>query len=138
MRSAVLLVAVVAVTMVHAHLCVLNPAQRGGPHTITMVADPWCKLTTGPCGGQSAEAGSVEYHRNDNVTIAFQKNQDHWTSATPGYFSVGFATAPGEPFTELARIPDTATPALTVYETQVTLSYVFCCPSVPTSLPPTL
>ncbi len=103
------------------HVCILNPNQRGGPHTITAAADPWCKLTTGPCGGQAPEVGLIQYHRNDTVTIAWQKNQDHWAAATPGYFSVGFATGPSAPITELARIPDSATPSLTVYETQVVL-----------------
>ncbi len=120
LARSVMVVAAMAVA-VSAHLCILNPAQRGGPHTITAAADPWCKLTTGPCGGQAAEAGSVEYHHNDTVTIAWQKNQDHWTAATPGYFSVGFAAAPGDSFTELLRVPDTNAPSLSVFEAQVVL-----------------
>ncbi len=105
---------------------------------------------TGPCGGQAPEAGSVEYHLNSTVTIAWTKNQDHWDAASPGmppphshthpfpcrllasllillrlslclsgYFSVGYATAPNQPFTELTRIADSATPSLSIYEAAI-------------------
>lgn len=69
--------------MVQAHVCLLSPQQRGGPHTITAAADPWCKLLDGPCGGASPEDPVVQYRRNDTLTVVWQKNQDHWQAQQP-------------------------------------------------------
>jgi len=103
-----------------AHLCILAPPQRGGPHPITGPADPWCKLEAGPCGGQAPDTkGRVAYRVGTNVTVAFQKNVNHFNSNMPGLYVVQFAMHPDAEFTELARVADTNDPALTVYEASV-------------------
>jgi len=105
---------------VFAHVCMLDPPQRGGAHSIVVNADPWCKLLTGPCGGFAPDSeGLVMYRVNETITVAFQKNQNHWNQANPGYFSLSFAPDPASPFTELSRVADTNSSDLALYEMQV-------------------
>ena len=48
------LMALAAVVVVEAHMCLMAPPQRGGAVTLTG-KDPRCRLTTAPCGGAGPE-----------------------------------------------------------------------------------
>nr|KAG5698608.1 hypothetical protein BaRGS_027119 [Batillaria attramentaria] len=55
-----------------------------------------------------------------NFTVVFQKNLDHFDSASPGYWSVSIGKESGT-LKELFRTADTATPSLTVYSANITI-----------------
>ena len=70
-----------------AHLCLLSPAQRGSLTMVNNVAAADCYLMTSPCGGRSMDDVRLYLRAGQNFTVVFQKNADHWSSATPGDFT---------------------------------------------------
>ncbi|XP_067928604.1 uncharacterized protein [Watersipora subatra] len=105
---------------VSAHICLLNPHQRGSMSGINKPAADDCILTTGPCGGRDMDSYLV-LKRESNYTVIFQKNLDHYTQATPGYFSISFSSDEGQTFEEAMKIPDMGEPSLHLYIQEVTL-----------------
>ncbi|KAL3858566.1 hypothetical protein ACJMK2_008885 [Sinanodonta woodiana] len=102
-----------------AHLCLLNPMQRGSESGINKAGATDCLLMTAPCGGRMKGTG-ITLTGGQRYTVVFQKNLDHWTKATPGNFVISFGMESGQ-LTSLATVPDHGEPSLTLYEQEVTI-----------------
>lgn len=126
-KTCLLLVALVAFSAVtEAHLCLFWPNQRGSLTGFNKAEATDCGLQTGPCGQR--ETGPIAGHSMTvgyNNTITFQKNQNHYNATSPGNFTVAIAYRNNpqrqSDFFHLASIPDTDTPALTMYTLPVEL-----------------
>lgn len=106
-----------------AHVCLLNPMQRGGVNSsdLNTVGAPACFQLNGPCGASNGSHPNVEI-RPHNYWVVWQKNQDHWFPSAPGLFAIDVALKldPVEAdFKNLATVPDTATPSGYVYSQKV-------------------
>jgi len=122
-----LLALLVIVAHCSAHICLTNPPQRDNIPETLQPGDPSCAITTGPCGATPQGPPKLYYKGGTLIRVSFQKNLDHWNSATPGSFEILFTEHPTANFHPLLKIPDTATPSLTLYNENVTL------PATPTS-----
>jgi len=113
-----------------AHVCLLYPLQRGNITNINQAGDKECYLvntaTNAPiCGSDSPikpEIPKLVLEGGSMVTFVWQKNLNHWVANVPGNFTVFLIDELfPEMITTLASIPDTNTPALTIYSTTVQL-----------------
>lgn len=110
------------VAICSAHLCILEPKQRGSISGINNPGTDDCILIHGPCGGRPAETPTTIYKDNGNYTVIFQKNLDHYNKAAPGYFAV---TLMSSSFTKvLAHVSDAGEKSLTLYEPSISLATV--------------
>eukprot|EP01121_Diplochlamys_sp_Union-15-3_P000395 TRINITY_DN1036_c0_g1_i1.p1 TRINITY_DN1036_c0_g1~~TRINITY_DN1036_c0_g1_i1.p1 ORF type:complete len:154 (+),score=40.38 TRINITY_DN1036_c0_g1_i1:41-502(+) len=107
-----------------AHLCLISPKQRGPIDNINKPLDPECFFLDGPCGSSPATTPTVEYNGGENVTIIFQKNENHWNSTNPGSFNIAVQTSANGPFQQIWTIPDENTPHLTLYSASVIIPAV--------------
>mmetsp|Transcript_2034 Transcript_2034/g.7359 ORF Transcript_2034/g.7359 Transcript_2034/m.7359 type:complete len:180 (+) Transcript_2034:84-623(+) len=121
-----LVLLVLFATIAECHLCLFWPPQRGELDGYNKVEADDCGLQTGPCGGRAT--GPIEGHTmavGANNTITFQKNQNHYNATEPGNFSfaIAYRSNPQQQhdFIDLGSIPDTDTPALTMYTVPVEL-----------------
>ncbi|VDI02009.1 Hypothetical predicted protein [Mytilus galloprovincialis] len=72
-----------------AHLCLLEPHQRGSMADPLTPANPDCHLRTAPCGGRDADAKpSASYQKGTNVAVTWQKNFSHYNQKNPGIMEV--------------------------------------------------
>ncbi|XP_033640214.1 uncharacterized protein LOC117300637 [Asterias rubens] len=115
-----------------AHICLLNPNQRGSLEGLNKEEADVCGYVTEPCGGQDQEKPLIGIRKGSDYTVVFQKNKSHFTTysngtSTKGYFEIGFWTK--QQCKVLLRIPDTDTPSLYIYEATVTM------PDGPVGLP---
>ncbi|KAL3858565.1 hypothetical protein ACJMK2_008883 [Sinanodonta woodiana] len=108
------------VAVCSAHLCLINPIQRGSETGINKPGAADCLLLTAPCGGRSKDKAGVTLTGGQSFTVVFQKNLDHWIKATPGNFVISFGMEGGQ-LTTLATVMDNGEPSLTLYETVVTI-----------------
>lgn len=110
------------VAIASAHVCLLQPLQRGSLNGLNTVGTPDCGLTTGPCGGRHAEQPKQILKSGSEYTIVFQKNRDHYASNATGFFHISYEKA-GHfgSFRTLAKIPDTSSPSLTLFSHTVRL-----------------
>jgi len=97
-----------------AHLCLMNPVQRGDLAGYEEPAATDCYLTTGPCGGKGMGPPVLFALAGTNFTILFQKNLDHFYAPAPGNFTISFSYD-GMDFFEVGSMPDTSAPSLTYY-----------------------
>ena len=89
MRTTILILFFSAVFLgsCQAHMCLLSPAQRGSMTMFNKAASGDCHLMTSPCGGRAMDDVRLYLRAGQNFTVVFQKNLDHWNSATPGDFT---------------------------------------------------
>ncbi len=107
-----------------AHVCLLNPHQRGTLQGFNSEEADACGYLTEPCGKQAVEKPSIEIRKGSDYTVVFQKNKSHFTTysngtSTNGFFEIGFWTA--KQCKVLLKIPDTNTPSLYLYASSVTM-----------------
>ncbi|XP_022104550.1 uncharacterized protein LOC110986722 [Acanthaster planci] len=122
MKAAVVMVCLVAVAS--AHLCLLNPHQRGSMKGINVKEADDCGLLVKPCGNRTQEKPGIQIKGGSPYTVVFQKNLNHFETfpngtVTNGYFEISFWTS-----TEchiLGKVDDGATPSLTLYSPVVTM-----------------
>jgi hypothetical protein len=89
MRSVMILLA--AVGDVSAHICILEPPQRGNL-SVTTPGDPSCYRRTNYCGGIPApKAPTTTLVAGSTSVIRFQQNLNHWYPPNPGYLDVSIA-----------------------------------------------
>ena len=70
-----------------AHMCLINPTQRGSMKMLNVHAASDCILLTSPCGGRPTDDIRMYLRAGQNFTVTFQKNADHWKSGSPGDFT---------------------------------------------------
>jgi len=108
-----------------AHLCLINPTQRGSMKGLNTKGSDDCLRLKSPCGGMNPpKEPQVLYRAGSNITVTFQKNLDHFISTSPGYFiiNIGPKSSQGKgDMKELARVPDTSDPSLSLYSVPITL-----------------
>ncbi|XP_060080287.1 uncharacterized protein LOC132559685 [Ylistrum balloti] len=105
-----------------AHLCLLNPRQRGSLTGYNKAAADDCYLTTGECGGRMSDSNNMAFFkRGMNYTVVLQKNLDHHNSTDPGSFVVSLHHNTDISFytRTLATIPDTDAPSLSLYTADI-------------------
>ncbi|KAF6017739.1 hypothetical protein EB796_023940 [Bugula neritina] len=121
-QHAILIVFSCALT-VSCHLCLINPHQRGSMSGLNKVASDDCILLASPCGGRSPQtSGVLKLKAESNYTVIFQKNLDHFSANSPGYFSVSFGLDDmASSFKEVARVSDMGEPSLHLYSVDVKL-----------------
>ena len=73
-----------------AHICSIDPPQRGD-FSITTPGDPSCYRRTPYCGGIDVEAPKKTYIAGEETTFTFQQNLNHWNWSHPGHFEIGIA-----------------------------------------------
>eukprot|EP01130_Rhizamoeba_saxonica_P008966 TRINITY_DN3634_c0_g1_i1.p1 TRINITY_DN3634_c0_g1~~TRINITY_DN3634_c0_g1_i1.p1 ORF type:complete len:157 (-),score=32.21 TRINITY_DN3634_c0_g1_i1:36-506(-) len=113
---AILCIAVIA----NAHMCLVSPHQRGKVDIdINTPGSNDCVLTSGPCG--DARPSRTVGTFSGTMTVAFQKNLDHWYKNAPGNFTVAIADSPTGNFTPLKVLPDTDSDSLTFYFEKILL-----------------
>ncbi|XP_062520531.1 uncharacterized protein LOC134195515 [Corticium candelabrum] len=105
----------------HAHVCLINPHQRGTMKDINSPGTSDCALMHGPCGHRPPEHPAVTYKAGATYRFTFQKNLDHFDKDHPGYFNVNITDTRGDHPITLKRITDTSAPSLTLYTVEVKL-----------------
>jgi len=104
-----------------AHVCFLNPEQRGGVNSgINQIASNECFQTTGPCGSFPQAPPNIFYASSENISVIFQKNLNHWDASKPGNFTINFSPD-GNAWHNLAVMPDNNDGSLTIFALNVTL-----------------
>jgi len=100
------------VASISAHVCLLSPAQRGGvDDSVNQVAAAACGEASGPCGSEGTAQPLVILRNNAPFTAVVQKNLDHWVAATPGYFTIDFASVADpteQDFKQITQVADGA------------------------------
>lgn len=77
--------------VVHAHVCVWQPRQRGKLNIDIPDSDP-CYRKVGPCGGVRASAARrTKLKAGSHYTVKFQQNMNHYYTKNPGRMDVSFA-----------------------------------------------
>lgn len=118
---ALIVILSISLTAVQAHLCMLNPIQRGPVDDISKPGSQNCYIVSGPCGGQKAHPGArTILPAGSNLNVIFQKNLDHWNSTHPGYFQINIGQDEKH-MREVMRLNDTSDGSGHIYTTQVTL-----------------
>ncbi|XP_038052207.1 uncharacterized protein LOC119724948 [Patiria miniata] len=122
MKAVVVLVCLVCAAS--AHICLLNPHQRGSMRGINTKEADDCGLLHKPCGGRPQEKPAIQIKGGSSYSVVFQKNLNHFASypngtATNGYFEISFWTT--TQCHVLDKINDSATPSLTLYTQTVTM-----------------
>eukprot|EP01012_Entosiphon_sulcatum_P040758 TRINITY_DN54471_c0_g1_i1.p1 TRINITY_DN54471_c0_g1~~TRINITY_DN54471_c0_g1_i1.p1 ORF type:complete len:163 (-),score=21.24 TRINITY_DN54471_c0_g1_i1:60-512(-) len=112
-------VALLLVALSSAHLCLLNPKQRGPVNNLNTAGSPQCLQVQGPCGTVPREVARVDLL--PNVTIVFQKNLDHYNPANPGSFVVSIASETDMKFIKLGEVPDAGDKSLTLYTEEISI-----------------
>lgn len=91
--------AVAAVQLVAAHICMFSPTQRGNMQ-LDQPGDPSCSHKgPDPCGGINVMGTITAYTSGQQVDLQFQQNLNHFYSPNPGTLSAHLAigtTAPTE------------------------------------------
>jgi len=117
----IIIFVILIVTSCLAHVCFLNPEQRGGVNSgINQIASNECFQTTAPCGSFPQGAPEVFYASGENITVIFQKNLNHWDATNPGNFTVNFSEN-GMMWKNLASMPDNNDASLTLFTLNVTI-----------------
>jgi len=111
----VLLVVVLLIAVCSAHVCLLNPMQRGRNPDVNTEASNDCFKLKAPCGDNTPRPPVEIVRSGFNYTVVFQKNLNHWSASKQGNLQINFAKSPDGPFIKLAEIADTNSPSLTVY-----------------------
>ena len=117
LRTALVLVALV-VALCNAHLCLVNPTQRGvwTEDALNSEADNSCIKLDSPCGGDDAADPQVVFEAGANFTLVFQKNLNHYNADAPGNFTVTYFDSPSmKDGTVMFTTADTNTSSLTIY-----------------------
>jgi len=135
MKQLAIFVALAAVAS--AHLCTLAPPQRGAMLgcDLQVVGADCCAYATAinplyfaPCGGVAAGPSLGSFVAGSNITVVFQKNENHWNANPQGSFTVSYAyVAPGSDTpttTTLAVQQDTNTTSGTMFAANVQLPNV--------------
>ncbi|XP_045172851.2 uncharacterized protein LOC123534602 [Mercenaria mercenaria] len=99
-----------------AHMCLINPHQRGSMMGLNKAGSDDCILLTGPCGGRAISTPTAILNPGKNTTVTLQKNLDHWAKATPGYFAVTIMQ--GTMMKEIGRVMDMGEPSLHLYSVE--------------------
>lgn len=107
---ALLLVVVVLTHCALAHICILDPPQRGALN-VSDPGDDSCYRRTPYCGGIPAGPVSATYYPGQEIAVMFQQNLNHWYPQKPGYFDLAISyNAIVNPINAtwitLARMPD--------------------------------
>eukprot|EP00300_Choanocystis_sp_HF-7_P021751 c20847_g1_i1.p2 GENE.c20847_g1_i1~~c20847_g1_i1.p2 ORF type:complete len:152 (+),score=28.13 c20847_g1_i1:29-484(+) len=120
MKVLTVLVLAAIVAVVNAHVCLLNPLQRGTMNDINTVGAADCGLFgDGPCGNRTQQPPMVAVQSGSQFNVVWQKNQDHFNSQ-PANWIISFAPY-GSPFIQLAKFADTNTSSLTIGTQMVTI-----------------
>ena len=106
-------------SIAYGHVCLLSPPQRGSLEGLNTAGADNCGLTTGPCGGKEARHDAVTFHREENMTVVFMKNLDHFNSTSPGKFEIALGENNDTLTRPLHSVMDTSDPSLHVYEVSV-------------------
>ena len=115
-------------TAVSAHMCILEPPQRG-PLDVTTPGDPSCYRRTSYCGGVPAPDPLVTTTlvAGGKTVMKFQQNLNHWHPSKTGWMdiSLAYSTNPTEadfvPLTYLMDFPGMDMVQSTMYNLEVTL-----------------
>ncbi len=97
-----------------AHLCALNPLQRGGVSGAQKPGADICGQGAAPCGAVKAGAPVAAYLTGEQHGIHLLKNLDHYNKTDPGSFTVYLWDAAGKSV-KLNEVADTAAPSQTEY-----------------------
>jgi len=105
-----------------AHMCLLNPHQRGSMNGIDQGGASDCALVSpAPCGGRSVESPVLFARGGSNFTFVLQKNLDHWIEGAGGNFTIRWAPSLNDEFMDVAVLPDTSAPSGSLYTVIVPL-----------------
>jgi len=74
-----------------AHLCMLNPVQRGG-FNVSDAGDNTCFQPNGPCGKKPSGAAVSAFYTGSVVNLLVQQNLNHYNPGYPGFIEISFAT----------------------------------------------
>ncbi|KAH3855353.1 uncharacterized protein LOC127871003 [Dreissena polymorpha] len=124
--SSVFLLAVIALSS--AHMCLVEPKQRGSIMGLDKEGADDCILLNGPCGGRMMEEPMTMFKSGGNFTVIIQKNLDHWAKATPGFFGINLMH--GSATRTLTTVPDMGEPSLTLYTAMGQIPMGFTGPAV--------
>uniref|UniRef100_A0A0G4GIE3 Chitin-binding type-4 domain-containing protein n=1 Tax=Chromera velia CCMP2878 TaxID=1169474 RepID=A0A0G4GIE3_9ALVE len=75
---------------VSAHVCLLEPRQRG-ELGLSVSGDHSCYRRTPYCGDVAVESPSVEWKANSRVRVSVQQNFNHWNSEKQGFIDLAVA-----------------------------------------------
>lgn len=108
MSSAIILL-LVAVSGAFAHVCLLDPVQRGGFDISTPGANA-CFQPQGPCGKLPVENPSASLIAGSSYNVLFQQNLNHynpgWQGTLDVSWGVGFNQNSDANFTIVTVVPD--------------------------------
>lgn len=105
--AAIVLIHLAFIVQIYAHICMINPKQRG-KFDISTAGNPTCFRHGNPCGGQKFD-GKIHKHITSGQTffIKWQQNYNHYEIGYPGYMDISYAVGnDSKPFTVLAVIMD--------------------------------
>jgi len=102
---------ILAISIVNAHICLVQPYQRGPRVDISVPANLDCYHTTGPCGNvnNSLPPGPVAavLKAGSPYVVEFQQNLNHFYPNKPGFMVAEIATSDNGPYTQFGSlIPD--------------------------------
>eukprot|EP00164_Ancoracysta_twista_P001490 GFYU01001951.1.p1 GENE.GFYU01001951.1~~GFYU01001951.1.p1 ORF type:complete len:563 (-),score=208.14 GFYU01001951.1:43-1689(-) len=83
------IIVALVVTNALAHLCIINPHQRGDLD-VSHPASSTCFRTEGPCGNQPTEEPQVTLQAGHKAEFKFQQNLNHYSTGHRGYFEFSF------------------------------------------------
>jgi len=94
-------------------------------NNINSVGAQDCGLTKAYCGGRAMGPISSSYLTDSQLELTWQKNVNHYSSSTPGNFTVFFEDNESNalPLTLLV-VPDDNKPSLTLYTYNITIPAV--------------
>jgi len=121
MHQSVLVVLLVLIASSTAHICILSPLQRAPLFDLNTEGSNACKWFSGPCGVNTPGKPAIGVTGGNNLTVVFQKNENHWTLQNRGNFTVNFAVNTNDHFHQLALVEDTNTSSLTLFTVNVTI-----------------
>ncbi|EDV23529.1 uncharacterized protein TRIADDRAFT_58259 [Trichoplax adhaerens] len=104
---AIILISLALLVQIEAHICMINPKQRG-KFDISTAGNPTCFRHGEPCGGQKFD-GKIKKHITPGQTffIKWQQNYNHYEIGYPGYMDISYAAGnDSKPFVVLAVIMD--------------------------------
>eukprot|EP01116_Phalansterium_solitarium_P020650 TRINITY_DN6149_c0_g1_i2.p1 TRINITY_DN6149_c0_g1~~TRINITY_DN6149_c0_g1_i2.p1 ORF type:complete len:513 (+),score=136.27 TRINITY_DN6149_c0_g1_i2:49-1539(+) len=91
-----------------AHLCLVQPPQRGG-FDISKPGALACYQPDAPCGDAPATAPTVTVRQGSSYTVLLQQNVNHFNAGWRGHIDIAWAMTPNatdDDFTVVQVIPD--------------------------------
>jgi hypothetical protein len=105
----------------YAHMCMVNPYQRGGVVDVDTWDNADCGYTEAPCGGQGSDE-RVRYFIVEDALWYFVmvKNVQHYNAGSPGNFTINLLDNDENFVATIGSTKDTSDPEGTLYQISAT------------------